>query len=42
MKVEGVIDIFNKLIKSLIDEGWNDDLVDDVKILLKRYKEDKK
>jgi len=40
MKSKEVIDVFNKLIKALIDEGWNDDIIDDVKILLKKYKED--
>lgn len=28
---------FKLLIDSLNDEGWNDDIIDDVRILQKRY-----
>jgi len=39
---EAVIDKFRELIKELKAEGWNDDFIDDVEILFKKYRiEDK-
>ena len=35
---EIVIDKFRELIKELKEEGWNDDIIDDVKRLFKRYR----